>query len=157
MAINFSLAKINKLHANGQKELRVYARAQAKQTISKEALVRYAAEHYTTFRDHNLVRASLEALEKATADMLRDGNNVKLGEFGTFYNHIDSDILTGAEYEEKGFSPSRNIKDVTVKWRPSNFLKSLKAFGELQFAHKPTVRNQIEKMKEVREREKPQI
>ena len=147
MPINYSLVKSGASVRNGI-EARVYARAQSLRTLDKEEVAKYAAAHYAQFLDYTQVEAAIDALQKSIVDLLCDGNQVSLGELGTFYAHIDSKTIAATEVQEHGFQPLRDIDDVTVKWKPGRLLKSLMKFNHITFKRKPTVEARMAKMKE---------
>ena len=129
-------------------ERTVNARVQSIRTVGKEEFAKYAARHYGHPMDHIDILAAIERIQLALVDYLRDGNQVSLGELGTFYSHIDGRSVPMSEYEEKGFHPSRDINDVNVKWKPSAELKSLAQYGPLEFQRCALVEARKEKMRE---------
>ena len=148
MPINYSLAQISGSQRQTE-EPRLYARGQSSRTVDVKEVARYATEHYGLRLDHYEVSSVISALQQTVIDMLKDGNRVSLGELGTFYYHLDSKVITASEYAERGFRPATDIKDVTIKWKPSKEMKSLKDHGKLTFKLKATVLAVKEKMKEV--------
>ena len=147
MAIHYTLTSCKNLVGNNGGK-KIYARAQSVRTVSKTELARYAAEHYGVNLDNHCVESVIDMLKRSLVDMLKAGNRVSLDELGTFYCHIDSVSKTEEEYAEEGFKPSRDIKAVTVKWQPSEDLKSLKDSDFVEFKQKPTKRAVKSKLKE---------
>ena len=151
MAIHYTLTSCKNLVGNNGGK-KIYARAQSVRTVSKTELARYAAEHYGVNLDNHCVESVIDMLKRSLVDMLKAGNRVSLDELGTFYCHIDSVSKTEEEYAEEGFKPSRDIKDVTVKWQPSEELKSLKNAEFIEFKQSATVRARLAKLKEKKQR-----
>ena len=147
MAIKYSLPVAGDPR-NLNTERKVNARVQSIRTVGKEEFAKYAARHYGHPMDHIDILAAIERIQLALVDYLRDGNQVSLGELGTFYSHIDGRSVPMSEYEEKGFHPSRDINDVNVKWKPSAELKSLAQYGPLEFQRCALVEARKEKMRE---------
>lgn len=132
MAILFSLSHHNDFNKkNGEKMVIVLS--QTERTVDVNEVAKYAVSHYAPEMHYTQLLKSIDILKQTIIDMLKDGNRVSLGDLGTFFYHIDSKAMPESEFQEKGFHPSRDIKDVTVKWTASNELKSLKQHGELEF------------------------
>ena len=147
MAIKFSISE-SMAPRGANSESKIHARVQSIRTVGKEEFAKYAARHYGHPMDHIDILAAIERIQLALVDYLRDGNQVSLGELGTFYSHIDGRSVPMSEYEEKGFHPSRDINDVNVKWKPSAELKSLAQYGPLEFQRCALVEARKEKMRE---------
>ena len=156
MPVLYSLSPISGT-AGEENEAKCYARAQSARTVEVDEVARYATEHYGLRLDHYQVSSVISALQQSVIDMLKEGNRVSLGELGTFYYHLDSNVITASELAERGFRPAVDIKDVTIKWAPSKEMKSLKNYGKLSFKLKASIRAVKAKMKEVISRPRPQV
>ena len=156
MPVNYTIVKGKKM-LNHVSETMYYGRAQSVRTVEVDEVARYATEHYGLRLDHYQVSSVISALQQSVIDMLKDGNRVSLGELGTFYYHLDSNVITASELAERGFRPAVDIKDVTIKWAPSKEMKSLKNYGKLTFKLKASIRAVKAKMKEVMSRPHPQV
>lgn len=151
MAIHYVVATCKNVLSN-KANLKRYARVQSSRTVQKDELAQYAASHYGVNLDKHCVEAVIDMLQRSLLDFLHDGCRVSMGELGTFYSHIESATKTEEEYAKEGFRPSRDIKDVTVKWQPSEELKSLKNAEFIEFKQSATVRARLAKLKEKKQR-----
>lgn len=151
MAVLYSLA-CHKKSIGKKNEDVFYARAQSNQTVSKEEIAKYAVAHYGTLIDYTDVLKVIDMLQMSIVDKLKDGCQVSLGELGTFYYHIESESKTASEIQEKGFVAHRDIKDVTIKWKPSSLMKSLKNFGKLELKRRSLLGPRKEAMKLAKQR-----
>lgn len=141
MSIGFSLSHL-RIPAKDEVKTKLYPRAQSDETISLDELSRYAISHYGKIYTPDIVKGVVSVLHQAVMDNLREGKRVSLGEMGTFSYHIESDGITQEEWNERGFRPSTDIKDVTVKWNPSPEMKSLKDEEHLlSFKERSTLKN----------------
>ncbi|MCQ2129100.1 MAG: hypothetical protein MJZ08_06695 [Bacteroidaceae bacterium] len=153
MAISYSIAR-NKNLKSEDKENLVYALAQSDKTVNVETVARYAVSHYGPEMHYTQVLKAIDMLKQTAIDLLKDGNRVSLGELGTLFYHIESKSKPESEFQEKGFQPSHDIKDVTVKWSPSTELKSLMQHGNLTFKQRSSLKMRNAMLKE--ENKKPE-
>lgn len=147
MSISYSISYKQDVN-NKEGEKRVNFRSQANRTMKVEEMARYAVAHYGPEMHHTQLLKAIDMMKQTVIDMLKEGNRVSLGDLGTFYYHIDAPSMTESEFQEKGFKPSRDVKDVVVRWRPSQELKSLMQHGKLDFQQRSTLKLREEIMKE---------
>ncbi len=120
MPILYSL--VSKTSQPGMKDApqKVYAVAQYSSVLKSEELMKIVAKHFSV-ADRATVLSVISSLVDCLREQLLDGKRVEFGDLGTFYCVINSEGLE----KEKDFHARRNIKGLTVNWRPSKYFRNL--------------------------------
>lgn len=111
----------------------VYLRAQTQRTVELDELTKYAAEHYAGRLSNFEIMQAIDAVQASILDYIKGGNQVSLGELGTFYPHITSNCIPESEFQKTGLKPARDIKNVCVKWKAKGLFKNLLAHDKIDF------------------------
>lgn len=125
MCINYSLGLKTATPGKKKPKRKVYATAQYTRVCDTQAIMQYVVKH-TSVQDRGEVMSVVCAVVDCMKERLLDGDRIELGELGTFYCVIKG---TGAETTEK-FDPRKNIKGVSVNWRPGKAFRDLSRYAK---------------------------
>ena len=129
MALNYSISMRSSNPADPQADKKAYARAQVGSTVSLKNMSKRIASQTTVSRAD--LMAVLTALVDNVFEVLREGNQVDLGELGKLRLQLCSE---GAD-EAKDFT-SDLITGVNIQFVPGEDLKNI--FAGLEFNPVPT-------------------
>lgn len=99
----------------------VFASAQSIKKMSLEEVAKYIKQHGCAYNVGDFL-AMTDMLAQATADLLKEGYRIDLGELGEFYVTLGCE---GAENRDD-FNPDKHIKELRVHWTPGETFKDLR-------------------------------
>ena len=108
-------------------ETKVYAVAQAKETLTFSEICEHIASHNSKFGRGDVTAVVCEVVD-CLRELLLDGKRVQLGDLGTFGVSLSS---TGAKTCSE--FTAANIKKVNVTWAKGTIFKTLKEFAHFRF------------------------
>ncbi len=120
MSIYYSLVRKTSQPGKKGAHQKVYAVAQYSSVLKSEELMKLVAKHFSV-ADRATVMSVISSLVDCLREQLLDGKRVEFGDLGTFYCVINSEGVENA----KDFHAKRNIKGITVNWRPSKYFRKL--------------------------------
>lgn len=99
----------------------VFASAQSIKKMSLEEVAKYIKQHGCAYNVGDFL-AMTDMLAQATADLLKEGYRIDLGELGEYYVTLGCE---GAESRDD-FNPDKHIKELRVHWTPGETFKDLR-------------------------------
>ena len=142
MAINYSLSARVANPNESETEKKIYAVAQYNEIMTLNDLAGHIASHGSPFSKGSILGILADTVSCIRENLLM-GNKVLLGDMGAFYVTLSCE---GAENAED-FNTSM-IKDVNVRWSPSDEFKTL--LGDASFRQVATRELQVAARKEAR-------
>ena len=105
---------------------KAYGSAQVDEILDLDAFCKHVADHNSPFSKGTIKGVLCDAVSCLREHMLA-GNKVKLGDLGDFHVELDTEGAVTTE----DFS-SANIKNVNIRWTPSDSFKNLRQEATFQ-------------------------
>ena len=139
MSIPYSLVLRQAVPGEPEEGNKTFPVAQYAQNLSMNDMASHMASHGSKYHKGDIISVATQLVDCIREQLLL-GNRVNLGDLGTFYVSLKAKGANNAEE----FSTSL-IKDVNVRWSPSNQFKSL--INEATFTYVGTREAQAEARK----------
>ena len=118
--INFSLGTRASNPGDAESAKKVYAYAQARETLNIMQLAKHIQQHGSPYTRDIIVGVLTKTVDCIREELL-NGNKVQLGEMGAFYVTISSKGVDNA----LEFDQNSHIKSVNVRWERGREFKDL--------------------------------
>ena len=136
MSIPYSLVLRQAVPGEPEEGNKTFPMAQYAQNLTMNDMAQHMASHGSKYHKGDIISVATQLVDCIREQLLL-GNRVNLGDLGTFYVSLKAKGANNAEE----FSTSL-IKDVYVRWSPSNQFKSL--INEATFTYVGTREAQAE-------------
>ena len=143
MSIPYSLVLRQRVPGYPEEGNKTFPAAQYAQYLSMTDMAKHMARHGSKYNKGDIIAVATQLVDCIREQLLL-GNRVNLGDLGTFYVSLKAKPAPNAEEFTTAL-----IKDVTVRWSPSQQFKSLK--NEATFTYVGSRESQAEARKAEKE------